>query len=120
MASSSITQRKLKFDFSKFFKCAVLVLSVVLPCNGYQVNDSGSVRDPYQHREVLDPQGKYLLEWRPDFGQRRVYFNVTVQTLGYVGFGLSRNGKMSGADIVIGGVEKDGKSYFSVCLQSVS
>jgi len=33
-----------------------------------------------------------------------------VKTLGFVGFGLSTNGDMEGADIIIGGV-KDGVGY---------
>ncbi|ODM91325.1 DBH-like monooxygenase protein 1 [Orchesella cincta] len=43
----------------------------------------------------------------------RVVFNVTVETRGWVGFGLSRRGKMPGADIVIGGVSPTGQPYFS-------
>lgn len=63
-------------------------------------------------REVFGG-GRYVLDWMADIEHQRVIFNVTAQTNGYVGFGLSRSGKMSGADIVIGGVA-NGKSYFSV------
>lgn len=31
-----------------------------------------------------------------------------------VGFGISKDGHMAGADIVIGGVTSNGKTYFSV------
>lgn len=48
-----------------------------------------------------------------DWGEHQVHFNVTVETKGYVGFGLTRKGKMSGADIVIGGVLPSGLPYFS-------
>lgn len=68
--------------------------------------------NPYSHRETLDPQGKYQLEWTVDWIQKRVTFNVTVNTQGYIGFGLSDNGKMTGADIVIGGISPEGQAYF--------
>lgn len=69
--------------------------------------------NPNRHRVTLDPRGKYVLEWDVDWTTERVTFNVTVETTGYVGFGLSSNGKMSGADIVIGGVMPSGKWYFT-------
>ncbi|CAL8068072.1 unnamed protein product [Orchesella dallaii] len=69
--------------------------------------------NPYRHREMLDPRGRYQLEWVVDWIDKRVIFNVTAATSGYVGFGLSRKGKMGGADIVIGGVDSRGKPYFS-------
>lgn len=69
--------------------------------------------NPHHRRVNLEPSGKYVLEWIADFKTRTIHFNVTAQTTGYVGFGLSRRGKMTGADIVIGGVDKHGKSYFS-------
>ncbi|ODM96226.1 DBH-like monooxygenase protein 1 [Orchesella cincta] len=69
--------------------------------------------NPYRRSEILDSKGKYRLDWLTDWNTKRVTFNVTVQTKGYVGFGLSNNGKMTGADIVIGGVKPNGKTYFS-------
>lgn len=73
-------------------------------------------RDPrvYNGFEILDPEQKYVLEWTVNWSQRRVHFNVTVQTKGYIGFGLTSDGTMQGADIVMGGVRADGSSYFSV------
>lgn len=72
-------------------------------------------RDPrvYYGFEFLDRDQKYYLEWVVLWPERRIIFNVTVQTTGYVGFGLSLAGRMDGADIVVGGVRKDGTSYFS-------
>ncbi|CAL8068132.1 unnamed protein product [Orchesella dallaii] len=69
--------------------------------------------NPLRHTRTLDPRGNYRLEWEVDWKEERVIFNVTAATRGYIGFGLSRKGKMSGADIVIGGVDKNGKPYFS-------
>lgn len=42
-----------------------------------------------------------------------VIFEVQVRTLGYLGFGFSRDGNRSGADIVIGWVDQ-GQTYFQV------
>jgi len=72
-----------------------------------------SEQNPYKHIAQLDQQGKYLLEWEVIWAEKRVIFNVTVQTQGYVAFGLSKRGQMDGADIVIGGVDRDGRSYFT-------
>ncbi|CAL8068122.1 unnamed protein product [Orchesella dallaii] len=69
--------------------------------------------NPFRHSRTLDPRGNYRLEWEVDWKEERVVFNVTAVTRGYIGFGLSLKGKMSGADIVIGGVDKNGKPYFS-------
>lgn len=70
--------------------------------------------NPYRHRETLDHGGKYQLEWEVDQTKSKVTFNVTVRTRGWVGFGLSDNGKMSGADIIIAGVvTSQGKPYFA-------
>lgn len=70
--------------------------------------------DPYRHSVILDARGQYRLTWQVDWRQRRVTFNTTVQTTGYVGFGLARRrGKMAGADVIIGGVRSDGTWYFS-------
>jgi hypothetical protein len=44
----------------------------------------------------------------------KVTFEIRVETTGYVGFGLSSGGGMSGSDIVIGGVRPDGIPYFQV------
>lgn len=54
----------------------------------------------------------YQLVWIVDWRQKKT-FHVTAETTGYVGFGLSSNGKMTGADIVIGGVDSKGRSYFA-------
>jgi len=70
--------------------------------------------NPYHRREILDGEGKYQLEWVVDLSSKRVTFTVTAETSGAVGFGLSPSGKMTGADVVIGGVYPDGRSYFKV------
>ncbi|CAL8068054.1 unnamed protein product [Orchesella dallaii] len=63
---------------------------------------------------ILDnPRGSYLLDQKIDWSAKRAVFNVTVKTTGFIGFGLSKNGEMEGADIVIGGVASNGEPYFT-------
>ncbi len=63
--------------------------------------------------EHLDLEHKVRLKWGFDEIQRTILFELTVNTSGWVGFGFSPKGGMTGADIVIGGVEPKG-SYFTV------
>ena len=62
----------------------------------------------------LDEDQKVKLYWNVSTANREIFFTVEAQTTGWVGFGISSGqGKMAGADIVIGWV-KDGKPYFKV------
>lgn len=54
---------------------------------------------------------EYRLMW--NVNQDEVTFEVQVRTLGYVGFGFSRDGSRSGADLAIGWIEH-GQTYFQV------
>ncbi|XP_077992068.1 DBH-like monooxygenase protein 1 homolog [Glandiceps talaboti] len=82
----------------------VVALSVV------KVTVSTSPVDVYPHSAFLDDLSKYQLYWK--FDDNKITFEVHVETLGYVGFGISPNGGMANADIVIGWV-KDGEVYFT-------
>lgn len=64
--------------------------------------------------EILDVDGKYSVEWEVDFETEIIVFTVDVETTGFVGFGISMNPSMAGADIVIGGVKDDDTTYFAV------
>jgi len=60
----------------------------------------------------LDEDQKVKLYWNISIANKEIYFTVEAQTAGWVGFGISSGqGRMAGADIVIGWV-KDGKPYF--------
>ena len=62
----------------------------------------------------LDEDQKVKLYWNVSTENKEIYFTVVAQTTGWVGFGISSGqGRMAGADIVIGWV-KDGKPYFKV------
>ena len=65
----------------------------------------------YDHREELSPS--YVLYWnvRNDV----ITFETHVETSGYVGFGLSPDGKMTGSDVIMGGVnDVNNATYFQV------
>ena len=50
----------------------------------------------------------YELQWSFDVVQQTITFNVLVNTTGWVGFGLSRDGGMIGSDVVTGWVNSTG------------
>ncbi|XP_067239299.1 DBH-like monooxygenase protein 2 homolog [Chanodichthys erythropterus] len=62
--------------------------------------------------EYLDPGHNVRLKWGFDEIQGTILFELTVNTIGWVSFGFSPKGGMTGADIVIGGVGPKG-SYFT-------
>lgn len=62
----------------------------------------------------LDDDGRIFLAWEPDHEREVVTFEIEASTTGYVGFGISPYGSMTGADIFIGGVGANGVPYFSV------
>lgn len=70
--------------------------------------------DTLRRSEVLDVNGKYLAEWEVDLDTEIIVFTLDVETTGFVGFGISMNPSMAGADIVIGGVRDDETTYFAV------
>lgn len=98
--------------------CVQFTIVIALLANLISINQAYIVdQNPYHHFVTLDREGKYQLEWLVSLAEKRITFNVTVQTTGYVGFGLSTSSgssKMAGADIVLGGVNsKTGEIYFS-------
>ena len=63
---------------------------------------------------ALDEKQNVNLYWNLKREEKEIYFTVEAKTTGWVGFGISSGqGRMEGADIVIGWV-KDGKTYFKV------
>ncbi|KAL3871756.1 hypothetical protein ACJMK2_039734 [Sinanodonta woodiana] len=65
--------------------------------------------EPFNFSTEVDTNGNYLLFWK--FNDTHITFEVHVKTYGYVAFGLSDNGKMYPADVVVGWV-KDGITHF--------
>ena len=103
---------------SKICRCRALeqCLIVVLICS---VSFQAVLGAAASRAEYLVPNGKYVVSWETDTEATKqnqsIVFKVDVETLGYVGFGISPKGGMTGADIVIGGVFPNGTSYFRVC-----
>ncbi|CAC5425215.1 unnamed protein product [Mytilus coruscus] len=61
----------------------------------------------------LDSDGNYWLFWKTN--TTHITFETHVKTKGYVGFGLSSNGKMFPSDVVVGWVDSTGSTYFKDC-----
>ncbi|XP_066291106.1 DBH-like monooxygenase protein 1 isoform X2 [Branchiostoma lanceolatum] len=75
------------------------------------VMSANCVETTFTHSAYLDAaHEKYFLQWRYDADT--ITFRVEVATLGYVGFGISPNGDMTGSDIVTGFVTDQGETFF--------
>uniref|UniRef100_A0A1A8LHW7 Monooxygenase, DBH-like 1, like n=1 Tax=Nothobranchius pienaari TaxID=704102 RepID=A0A1A8LHW7_9TELE len=64
----------------------------------------------------LDSNELVNLKWGFDNPQGNITFQLTINTVGWLGFGFSANGGMDDADIVMGGVGSNGnyfKDYYS-------
>jgi len=64
--------------------------------------------------EQLDDKGRLILEWELNTDQTEIIFELSANTTGFVGFGISPQGGMTGADIFIAGVDSNGVPYSSV------
>lgn len=68
--------------------------------------------DTYDQSVVLDPQKRIVLSWKVTGDM--IDFEVAAQTSGWVGIGFSPNGAMTGADILIGWIDRMNKAHISV------
>ena len=91
----------------------LLVASVALTVGDHVPLD---LQAKYPFSEVLLDEGDeyYALHWNFTRSTESIYFAVNVSTTGWVGFGLSPNGQMTGSDVVIGWVKDNGNAYFHV------
>ena len=96
-------------------KALALYLSLIFICLGKSSADNLALEHSFF--APLDEDHKVKLYWNVSTTNKEIYFTVEAQTTGWIGFGISSGqGKMKGADIVIGWV-KDGKPYFKVKLR---
>ncbi|KAH3710540.1 DBH-like monooxygenase protein 1 homolog isoform X2 [Dreissena polymorpha] len=65
--------------------------------------------EAFNQSATLDKAGNFVVYW--NYNSSHVTFEVHVKTHGYVGFGLSPNGNMFPADVVVGWV-KNGHVFF--------
>ena len=73
--------------------------------------------EEYTHSLIVDEDEPliYQIFWKLVDKDEFIQFEVHCQSTGWVGFGLSPNGDMAGADIAIGWVnDNDGKAYLRV------
>ncbi len=106
-------------NFEQHFKFTLkLTLAIIfLAChvaNTTSKSIENGTKQQYVGEEYLDNGEKYFLKWRIETEEETIYFEITAETTGYVGLGISPNGGMAGADILIAGVKLDGTTYFSV------
>ncbi len=69
--------------------------------------------------EYLDGESKFMLSWKINEDENTIYFEISAGTLGYVGFGISPSGGMTGADILIAGVKENGEEYSGVSTTQI-
>ena len=89
-----------------------LLLSLVLGCNGNTMALSNKY--PFHVALSTDPTYQYDLYWKVDLDKHMIEFAINASTTGWIGFGLSPNGQMSGSDVLIGWINDDGIENISV------
>lgn len=105
----ALRSKKISKDLKTILFSLIVVVAIYFVRHGaaHRIGD-----DPYHRGAILDSRERYRLEWRVTSG--RIQFNVTVQTKGWILFGLANNGdERTGRDLVIGGVDQKGQAYFS-------
>lgn len=103
---------------------ALLFQSTMLFCSviGIHWDHSVNLNDDYRLLWTVSKPQKQLQQQQllgtlhPSSNE--VTFEVQVRTLGYIGFGFSRDGDRAGADIVIGWVDQ-GQTYFQVSVRRI-
>jgi hypothetical protein len=118
-------KRRVSSVISSFF-LALFGLSAFFVCITGEQNEISktfslsSSAIPNRQKEILERDGKFIVEWEVDFEKDLATFDVTAETTGYVGFGLSPGGGMGGSDIVVGGIYPNGSTYFAVRIHFFS
>ena len=98
------------------------VYSFVVFLAAFPVISSVHVQDletNYDFNAILDDEAEYILYWKFDLEQENITFAVRVQTTGWIGFGLSPNGRMPQSDVVIGWVNDSGRNFFDVSYVNI-
>nr|XP_041631596.1 MOXD1 homolog 1 isoform X2 [Drosophila kikkawai]XP_041631597.1 MOXD1 homolog 1 isoform X2 [Drosophila kikkawai] len=94
------------------FKSLLTALCVQLSLGSYYIHGEvksdfkGEGNDLVHHtnwmrHEIMDNNGLYWLQWWVIAKDNDVYFEVTVNTRGYIGLGFSKDGRMPNSDMVL-------------------
>ncbi|BFG03078.1 MOXD1 homolog 1 [Drosophila madeirensis] len=69
----------------------------------YNVVDCGGSmhHQNWKRHVMMDSNGLYWLQWWINLNEKMIIFEVKVNTQGFIGLGFSKDGRMSGADIVL-------------------
>ena len=97
----------------QFWLLAVL-LSSFSPVDALYDHSSLELSRRYDHELQLDDDGRYKMFYSYDVDDKTIRIAVQVQTTGWIGFGFSPNGGMTGSDVVIGWVDKFGYAFLQV------
>ena len=101
--------------FARIYLTAVAVILLILSTIAKSAVIGQNKENRLQRKlNVQDAGDKCQVEYEVDFEANTITFQVTVESVGFVGFGISPNGGMAGADMIIAGVYPNGTSYFSV------
>ncbi|KAJ8300645.1 hypothetical protein KUTeg_022164 [Tegillarca granosa] len=66
-------------------------------------------RENYTNKVILDRDGLFTMHWLTN--NTHIIIKLLVKTNGYIGFGISPNGKMYPSDVVIGWVNDNGQAH---------
>ena len=94
----------------------LLVQLAVLVCTLSLVLCAHDLSEDYSFKATLNTAekgGLYELYWTFDNAAETISFAVRVQTMGWVGFGISSNGQMPNSDVIMGWVD-NGTVFFQV------
>ncbi|XP_068226831.1 DBH-like monooxygenase protein 1 isoform X1 [Palaemon carinicauda] len=80
-----------------------LLLTIAVGIDSQSIRSAPLTPMDMMHQVTLDHMGNFVLKWTPR--TEDIVFEVHVATTGYVGFGFSPNGGMTGSDVIIGGVD---------------
>ena len=75
-----------------------------------------SLGQSVKQQSPLDNNKNFNFTWELNENQDQITFEVTVRTLGFIGFGIAPKASMMEADLIIGGVYDDGTTYFQVFI----
>lgn len=104
---------KLFVQISLFSTLILLPASSIISANFLTSNSIPPEAD-YKGSEYLDCDQTFLVHWSIINAEETIYFELVAKTTGFVGFGISPKGGMTGADIVIAGVSSNHSTYVFV------